>query len=296
MGAYSTLRYIWRHPLASRRRAHAIERYFRWQVGSRLSPGPVVVDFVNGSRLLVRPGMTGATGNVYTGLHELEDMAFVLHALRPADTFVDVGANVGSYTVLAGKGIGARCVTFEPVPRAFAALLDNVQLNGLTEHVELHAQAVGAASGRARITVALDTGNRITARADASDETIEVEVVALDAIDGARDACIVKIDVEGFELEVLKGAPRLLESPTLLGVIMETNRAASGQGGSDTAAHEVMLAIGFKPFTYEPFTRRLVSLGTSLKQDANTIYVRDVARAQERVRTAPAFTAFGMSV
>ena len=48
-------------------------------------------------------GMTGATGNVYCGLHEFEDMALVLHALRPRDLFVDVGANVGSYTVLGGQ-------------------------------------------------------------------------------------------------------------------------------------------------------------------------------------------------
>jgi len=296
MGALATLRFIWQHPLASRRRAHALERYVRWQLGSRLSPGPVVVDFVNDARLLVRPGMTGATGNVYAGLHELEDMAFVLHALRPSDTFLDVGANVGSYTVIAAKGVGARCVTFEPVPSSLASLRDNVLLNGVSERVELHNQAVGGAPGTARITITHDTGNRITTRADASEGTAEVEVVTLDSIASASDACILKIDVEGFESEVLKGAQRLLQSPKLLAVIMETNRSASGQGGSDTAAHEAMLAAGFSPFTYAPFERRLISLGRGYKQDANTIYVRDLARASERVRTAPPFEALGLKV
>lgn len=269
----------------------------RWQLGSRLSPGPVVVDFVNDARLLVRPGMTGATGNVYVGLHELEDMAFVLHALRPDDTFIDVGANVGSYTVLAGKGVGARCVTFEPVPSSYAALRDNVLLNGIAERVELRAQAVGSAPGTAQITISHDTSNHITVgSASSSERTVAVDVVALDDVASARDACVIKIDVEGFEREVLLGARHLLEGPRLLAVVMETNRSASQLGGSDTAAHEIMLAAGFTPHTYEPFARRLVSLGKGFKQDANTIYVRDVQRATERVKSAPRFRALGLEV
>jgi hypothetical protein len=65
---------------------------------------PVVVPFVGDTRLLVARGMRGATGNVYVGLHEFEEMAFALHALRPSSRFIDVGANVGSYTVLAAGG------------------------------------------------------------------------------------------------------------------------------------------------------------------------------------------------
>lgn len=67
-------------------------------------PGPVAVPFVENTRLLVGTGMAGATGNVYAGLHEFQDMAFVLHALRPSSFFLDGGANVGVYTVVAGGG------------------------------------------------------------------------------------------------------------------------------------------------------------------------------------------------
>ena len=62
---------------------------------------PVVVNYINDSRLLVQTGMTGATGNIYTGLHEFEDMGFALHFLQEGDYFIDLGVNVGSYTVLA---------------------------------------------------------------------------------------------------------------------------------------------------------------------------------------------------
>lgn len=80
---YTTLKFLTRHPLSKGRVMAALARFARWQIGSRLVPGPVAAEFVNGSLLLARPGMTGATGNVYAGMHEFEDMAFVLHFLRP---------------------------------------------------------------------------------------------------------------------------------------------------------------------------------------------------------------------
>jgi len=296
MGLLSTLRFIWQHPLASRRRPQAIERYVRWQLGSRLSPGPVVIDFVNDARLIVRPGMTGATGNVYVGLHELDDMAFVLHALRPTDVFVDVGANVGSYTVLASKGVGARCVSFEPVPAAFATLRDNVLLNGVADRVELLAKAVGAEDGKVSITVGYDTGNRVATPQDDARNTLTVDLVALDSIPAAREACILKIDVEGFERAVLAGARKVLDNPNLLGFVMETNRSASALGESNTAAHDFALELGFEPHRYSPFDRSLVSLGRGYKPDANTLYLRDVAKLRERVQSGPAFSALGVRV
>jgi hypothetical protein len=77
MRSLNTFQFIVTHPLNSSRKLKSVWRFLPWQVGSRILPGPVAVDFVNGSRLLVKPGMTGATGSVYTGLHEFEDMAFV---------------------------------------------------------------------------------------------------------------------------------------------------------------------------------------------------------------------------
>jgi FkbM family methyltransferase len=249
---------------------------------------------VNDARLIVRPGMTGATGNVYVGLHELEEMAFLLHALRPTDLFVDVGANVGSYTVLASKGVGARCVSFEPVPSSFATLRDNVLLNGVEERVELHAKAVGSEDGTISFTLNYDTCNRVATSQDQVGDTLAVDLVALDSLASVREACIVKIDVEGFERAVLTGARKLLDSPTLLAIIMET---LGGQGASAHAtAHDLALELGFSPHTYSPFDRRLISLGRGYKSDGNTIYVRDLAKLRERIETGPTFQVLGLRV
>ena len=126
-----TLRFIWRHPLNASRRLSALKRWFFWQLGSRLVPGPVAVNFVNGARLLVKPGMTGATQNIYCGLQEFEEMAFLLHFLRKDDLFLDIGANIGSYTILAASSVGARTMAVEPIPITFSVLIENILLNGV---------------------------------------------------------------------------------------------------------------------------------------------------------------------
>jgi hypothetical protein len=118
MRLLNNYRFLVTHPLTKDRKIRTLTRWLRWQIGSRVLGCSVAVPFVNNTRLLVKPGMTGATGNIYCGLHEFEDMAFVLHLLRPGDLFVDIGANIGSYTILAGA-TGANAISFEPVPSTF---------------------------------------------------------------------------------------------------------------------------------------------------------------------------------
>ena len=156
MGLLNTFRFIAQHPVTRDHKFSAYGRWLRWQVGSRILGWPVAVPFVNDTRLLVRPGLTGATGNVYCGLHEYEDMAFVLHLLRPGDLFVDIGANIGSYTLLASAA-GANILCFEPVRSTFESLLDNIHLNRLETRVEARNQAVGRAGGEIEMIVDQDT-------------------------------------------------------------------------------------------------------------------------------------------
>ncbi len=119
MSLLHTLKFLLNHPLNHVQPMRALWRYLSWQVGSRLVPGPVLVPFIEDIALLAEPGMTGATGNIYCGLHEFEDMAFVLHAIQPGDLFVDVGANVGTYGLLACAGGGA-CLPLSRYPRRLA--------------------------------------------------------------------------------------------------------------------------------------------------------------------------------
>jgi FkbM family methyltransferase len=88
-------------------------------------------------------------------------MAFLLHFLRPCDQFVDIGANVGSYSVLASAVCGAKSIAFEPVLATFKRLSMNVSVNQISELVTLMNCAVGVAEGRVQFSIDRDAMNKV---------------------------------------------------------------------------------------------------------------------------------------
>ena len=292
MSLLNTLQFITRHPLNRGHRAESLLRWARWQVGSRILPGPVAIPYVNDSRLLVAPGMTGATGNIYCGLHEFEDMAFVLHVLRPGDLFVDVGANIGSYSILAAT-TGARCLACEPVPETFQHLLRNIALNGFSAQVDAHNVAVGASRGRLRFTRDLDTVNHVLAPNESGVETTEVEVFTLDDLLANDPPAVIKIDVEGYETEVIRGSESTLLGASLVAVLMELNGSGARYGYDEQCLVDRMIDHGFSPCVYSPFDRRLSVLRDRTDNGGNTLFVRNPDVLQKRCETAPLFRVLG---
>ncbi len=293
MSIVNTLGFIFRHPLNRGRQWQAFNRFLSWQVASRLWHGKIAVDFVNRSRLLVSKGMTGATGNVYCGLHEFEDMSFVLHVLRPGDLFIDVGANIGSYTVLAGKAIGADCITIEPVPSTFAHLMDNLRLNDIHDVTCALNVGVGRVNGVLNFTSGFDTTNYVALSGDKGG--LEVQVRTLDDIIGNNTPTLIKVDVEGFEAEVIAGGQKSLRNPDLIGVIMEINGYGKRYGHSDEEIVAVMSASGFETYRYLPFKRRLEKVD-GFSSGGNLLFLKRAEFAQVRVTNAPYFSVHGRQV
>jgi FkbM family methyltransferase len=140
-----------------------------------------------------------------------EEYAAFRAAVRPGDIVVDAGANVGGYALLFGQwvGPGGRVYAFEPDPRAFAALVDHVTLNGLADRVMPIAAALGNVTGPTRLRLASASGlSRVTAGAEDDAPDATVPSIALDDFCARESfrASVIKIDVEGAELAVLRGA------------------------------------------------------------------------------------------
>jgi len=292
-----TLKYIHDHPLNKGHFGSALRRYLSWQIGSRLAPGPVAVPFVNKSMLMVHPGMTGATQNIYCGLHEFADTSFLLHLLRPGDLFVDVGANVGVYTILASAAIGAKSICFEPNPSTFDWLARNIRLNDLAGLVESHNACAGKSEGVVGFDVSgQDTTNHVCESGSTSTQVINVPVIALDQCVGVKQPILIKIDVEGFESTVLAGADRVLSDPGLLALTVELSDDCLRYGFGIDEAHNAIMSHGFRPASYDPFTRRLRAIDGRNRESANTIYLRDLQATQLRVSEAPPFVVNGRKI
>jgi FkbM family methyltransferase len=283
-----TLAFVANHPLNRGNRLGALGRFIKWQIGSRLVPGDIAVPFAASAHLLVSRGMTAATGNIYTGLFEFEDMAFVMHLLQPDDLFADIGANVGSYTILAGAVAGANVIAAEPAPAAFRRLEINIRLNNLSGRVIAREVGLGAAEFVARISSSEGAMNHILSVGERPrGEYDEVSITTLDKLLFGKAPSLIKIDVEGFETEVIKGGKKTLESNRLLGVIMELNGNGRRYGFSDDDLHETMLDLGFRSYRYAPFERTLAALSGRNMGGSNTLYLRNLPEIESRLNNAP---------
>lgn len=271
-----TSRFFASHPLTKNDKTRAWARYVDWQVRSRLRD-ETIVPWIGGQRLAVRRGMWGATGNIYAGLHEFSEMMLVLHFLRPGDLFVDVGANVGSYTVLASGVAGAYSVAFEPAPDTAALLRRNVEINGLDHFVTVHEMAASASDGFVSFTSGLGPENAVDTHGSQ-----QVRCCRLDDVLRDLHPEMIKIDAERHDAEVIKGAEAVLACESLKVVMTED---VSPPVASALAAH------GFEVAHYNPFRRDFTATPSDVAP--NSIFVRDRTFVISRLAVAKPVTIFG---
>jgi FkbM family methyltransferase len=190
-----------------------------------------------GGRIVVRRG-EGASHTVYARLPDYREMTFWLTVLRPGDLFIDVGANIGSYTLLvAGKG--CEVIAVEPADDARRLLEVNLALNGLS--ADVINCALGRAAGRGALRSDLGSSNYIVTDSGEPDAATltEVTLTTVDEVLGDRTAAAMKVDVEGFELDVMLGAARALAEQRIGIVQLEWNTMARerfGRTRADVAA------------------------------------------------------------
>ncbi|MFM8278043.1 MAG: FkbM family methyltransferase [Cyanobium sp.] len=293
MSLLDTIRFITSHPLNREQKLKSIIRFAKWQIGSRLVRGEIVYDWINGSKFLVKTGDKGLTGNIYTGLHEFPDMGFLLHFLRVDDLFVDIGANVGSYTILACCAVGARGVAFEPVPSTYKKLVENMRINHLEARVDCVNKGVGSQPGSIAFTSGIDTKNHVLAAGEHCADQIVVDVIALDAALAELEPSLIKIDVEGYETLVLEGAQQTLAKPSLQALIIELNGSGRRYGFDESKILDFMSRNGFSTYSYDPLIRKLVDLEGKNLASGNTLFIRNKAFVENRLRLAAPLSLHG---
>ena len=163
------------------------------------------------------------------------ELAIVTSTLKPGDTAIDVGANIGLYTLYMAQSVGlsGKVFAFEPEPENFALLNFNVAGNKF-DNVTLYQCA--ASNARSTAALAINDKNmgmhRLSTHPGSAD-SIEVETVRVDdLIDSRIDVRLAKIDVEGHELHVLEGMANLLSRNTHIHLLVEYNPSSLIAGGT----------------------------------------------------------------
>jgi hypothetical protein len=147
--------------------------------------------------------------------------------------------------------------------------------------------ALGAAAGEVAFSHGADTTNHVLGAGEPQTQADRVRLDRLDTLFEPSAPAFIKIDVEGFEAEVLAGAREALRDPALIGLLVEDNEHKSRTGGGGGVV-EQLLGLGFGIFRYDPATRELRA-GTAEQGTANLLFLRDRAKVAERVQAARKF-------
>jgi FkbM family methyltransferase len=168
-----------------------------------------------------------AKGNPNTalGIYELPVQEALSTCLKPGDTFYDIGANVGFFTVIAAKLVGSvgKVYAFEPDKHNAAAVRHNVKLNNFN-NISVWEKAVADTSGKGELLLARYSGGHTLSVIDRPRDlagSTTVKVVSIDDLIEQQQLTpptVVKIDVEGAEIEVLWGMLQTIKKyqPTII--------------------------------------------------------------------------------
>ena len=216
--------------------------------------------------------------------YETCQFGLLKRVLLPGMTFVDVGANIGLYSVAAAKLVGhtGRVYAFEPEPRNYLLLQRHLVMNEV-RNVTIENVAVGSENAEQTLTIsknALGTHSLLKRRQKSFQEEVKVEVIRLDdyfeGIPGKID--VLKIDAEGYEPFVLKGAERLLARVELLLFEYTKNDVQPNFG----IANMVRLLGGF-PYLYG-INERVGKIGSFALSDFNRRKYMNIVAAKKAMQ------------
>jgi FkbM family methyltransferase len=213
--------------------------------------GPTVISTSYGFNIIVDPTTDRGLEHFlyFYGTFEAGTLHIIRKCLRQNDAFIDVGANIGLMSLLASRLIGqkGKVYAFEPEPATFTILERNIEINRIT-NVRTFRIALGSAS-----TTEIIYSNLARSRESASlikpqsnSEGVPIQVETLDKFittNHVADVRMMKIDVEGWELEVLRGARQLLSSPYAPIICIEYSSVHPFYNGQILDLYEYILNI-----------------------------------------------------
>ncbi|MCC7298596.1 MAG: FkbM family methyltransferase, partial [Bacteroidia bacterium] len=199
--------------------------------------------------LLIDPTVDkGLESNIYyTGTYEIGTLRLIQKYLAPGDTFIDVGANIGLMSIFASQCVGnaGSVLSFEANPDTLKILNQNISINNIN-NIKTSGIALGSQVGKGKIfsNLALNRGSAsIVTHAEGS-ASYEIEIKPLDELlEPNQTIHLIKIDIEGYELEALKGMTNLLSSKNAPKLIVECGEKIEGVESSKESVFRFIKSI-----------------------------------------------------
>jgi FkbM family methyltransferase len=262
---------------------HAPRLGFR---GSGTDVGAVVVQ---GLSMCGRARHRGYLWDLRAGCKEPLMARLFERSVRPGATVIDAGSYVGFYALVAARRAGpeGRVFAFEPNPEAYAALCENLSRNGLEEIVDAVPFGLGERTRRRRFYEAAGDGSESSLFPPRrSRRSIESACLSLDHALGERPIDVLKLDIEGGEVEALRGMRRTLAASPDVSVFVECNpRALRRAGSSARALLDELRRTGLDPRVIDERAGAVLVPGrglTSMQGHVNLLCRRSRASGRRR--------------
>lgn len=241
----------------------------------------VIHNGIGGIKFTIQKGDSGLVGNIYYGVYELNESMFTAHFLRENDYFLDIGANLGHYSLIASGLTKANAIAIEPIPSTFNKLLVQIKNNKLENKIET--LNIGLSNVKSKLYFTSDNEDMNHIVDKNYPNAIEINVDSLDAITLNKSISLLKIDVEGYEKFVFEGGSETLKNTSLKALIVELNNSGARYNVTDDELFEILLNYGFLPYQYQPLTREIIPLESYNKNQFNTIFIRDLEFVKKRI-------------
>lgn len=242
----------------------------------------VRVRWIDGIKLDLRMGTDISRLVFVAGEIDPNEFSFLAGFLQPGMSVIDIGANEGLYALFFRKRVGPQghVIAIEPSARELQQLKKNLRINGFAD-VEVIASAMGAKPARAQLSVAesrhagFNALGAIAAPWVNFVSQVEVPVTTLDLLAEARTwprIDLIKMDIEGSELNALRGARALLERDRPVLLLEADDESLSLRGASLTELLDWLAARDYEAMDFSDADGSPVSLGAREPKSVNLVF------------------------
>jgi FkbM family methyltransferase len=223
---------------------HGVYKHLLWQARKAVNAFPVELR-ISSSRIIAHEKTCGGSALINNqGMYDYNNMMLITMLLKDGGCFFDIGANIGCYTLIAAEQPKAQVVSFEPHPRTFSKLADNVKLNNLG-NVQLVNFAVGSEDAMVFMSDTVSSSMN-SLQPGPADNAIEVRCTRIDSYCAQWHyrPDFIKIDIEGFEYDALLGFGDLLSQAKVL--FIEQNGLADQRSKGDAEINTLLRSKGYQ--------------------------------------------------
>lgn len=196
---------------------HSVQGQIYYHITRMLLPETKIVRKLGDSDLIIDMSNLGVEKDLFLhNLRERESTKLLKETLEDGMNVLEIGANIGYYAIIEADHVGkdGSIIAVEPTPRNYDLLKKNVTLNQY-ENVSCIRKALGSEIGKSKMKISQAPNRNRISNSELDEEKVEVELTTADEVASNIELDIVRMDVEGYELQIMKSMNEILENDQL---------------------------------------------------------------------------------